>query len=104
MLDDDGVPGLAVVMMREMSARGEKIGLHGFDAIDDRIATTRKLGAFRTAMLQDMEAGRALALDPFLGALVELARRLAGTTQTMDGTYGLTRLLAQNLSEQAATR
>ncbi|WP_300587690.1 2-dehydropantoate 2-reductase [Marivita sp.] len=100
-LDDDGVRGLAIAMMREMSRLGEIIGLHGFDDIDERIATTRKLGAFRTSMLQDVEAGRTLELDPILGSLVELARKLEIPTPTMDGIYGLTRLLAQSLGEQS---
>lgn len=101
MLNDDGVRGLVTAMMREMSALGEKIGMQGFDDIDERIATTRKLGAFRTSMLQDVEAGRALELDPILGALVELARKMKVATPTMDGVYGLTRLLAQSLEAKA---
>ncbi len=101
MLDDDGVRGLAVAMMHEMSTLGEKIGLHGFDNIDERLAGTRKLGAFRSSMLQDVEAGRALELDPIPGALVELSRRLNVPTPTMDGVYGLTRLLAQSLGHGA---
>lgn len=101
MLDDDGVRGLTVAMMREMAAVGDRIGLHGFDDIDGRIETTRKLGAFRTSMLQDVEAGRTLELDPILGALVELAHKLNVPTPTMDGVYGLTRLLAQSLQGSA---
>ena len=93
MLDDDGVRGLAVAMMEEMSDVGTRIGLTGFDDIPARIAMTRKLGAFRTSMLQDLDAGRALELDPILGALVELARRLKVRTPVMDGVFGLTRLL-----------
>ena len=99
MLDDDGVRGLAVAMMREMSAVGAQIGLTGFDDVAARIETTRKLGAFRTSMLQDVDAGRALELDPILGALVELARKLDVPTPVMDGIYGLTRLLDQGLRE-----
>lgn len=99
MLDDDGVRGLAVAMMREMSAVGARIGLTGFDDIEARIGTTRKLGAFRTSMLQDVDAGRALELDPILGALVELARQLDVQTPVMDGVYGLTRLLDQSLRD-----
>lgn len=97
MLDDDGVRGLAVTMMREMSAVGARIGLTGFDDVDARIATTRKLGTFRTSMLQDVDAGRALELDPILGAVVELARKLDVPTPVMDGVHGLARLLDQNL-------
>ena len=99
MLDDDGVRGLAVTMMREMSAVGARIGLTGFDDVEARIETTRKLGAFRTSMLQDVDAGRALELDPILGALVELSRRLDVPTPVMDGVYGLTRLLERSLKD-----
>ena len=97
MLDDDGVRRLAITMMREMSDVGARIGLTGFDDVEARIETTRKLGAFRTSMLQDVEAGRTLELDPILGALVELARKLDVPTPVMDGVYGLTRLLDQSL-------
>lgn len=99
MLDDDGVRGLAAAMMQEMSAVGAVIGLTGFDDIDARMTTTRKIGAFRTSMLQDVEAGRAMELDPILGALVELARHVQVPTPFMDGIYGLTRLLDQNLRQ-----
>ena len=103
MLDDNGVRGLAIAMMQEMSAVGERIGLTGFDDVDARIKTTRKLGAFRSSMLQDVEAGRVLELDPILGSLVELSRTLAVPTPVMDGVYGLTRLLDRNLQDRAAT-
>lgn len=101
MLDDDGVRRLAITMMQEMSALGARIGLTGFDDLDARIETTRKLGAFRTSMLQDVDAGRALELDPILGALVELARFLDVPTPVMDGIYGLARLLDQSLAGKA---
>lgn len=102
MLDDDGVRGLAISMMREMSALGARIGVSGFDDVEARMATTRKLGAFRTSMLQDVDAGRALEIDPILGTLVELARNLEAPTPVMDGVYGLTRLLDQSLQKTAA--
>jgi len=97
MLADDGVRALAGTMMREMAVLGARIGLSGFDDIEARLATTRKLGAFRTSMLQDVDAGRALELDPILGALVELSARLEVPTPVMDGIHGLTRLLDRNL-------
>lgn len=99
MLDDPGVRGLAVRMMEEMSALGTQIGLTGFDDIDAQIATTRKLGAFRTSMLQDVDAGRRLELAPILGALVELAGRLDVPVPVMDGIHGLARLLDESLGE-----
>lgn len=96
-LDDDGARGMAISMMREMSALGTQIGLTGFDDPEERIALTRRLGAFRTSMLQDIEAGRPIELDPILGGLVELGRHLGEATPVMEGVYGLARLLDANL-------
>ncbi|MBK1662884.1 ketopantoate reductase family protein, partial [Paracraurococcus ruber] len=76
MLEDDGVRGLVEAMMREMAAIGARIGLPIGQSIPDRLVVTRRLGAFRTSMLQDLEAGRRLELGPVLGCLVDLARHL----------------------------
>lgn len=70
---DPGASSVIHTMMKEMADLGARIGLDGFDDIEGRMATTRKLGAIRTSMLQDVEAGRAIELGPILGALVELA-------------------------------
>ncbi len=88
---------LVLAMMREMAAPGERIGLSGLGDPEARIAVTRRLGAFRTSMLQDLEAGRALELGPILGALVELAGHLGQPAPALAGVLGLTRLLAANL-------
>ncbi|MGG5812427.1 2-dehydropantoate 2-reductase [Falsiroseomonas sp. CW058] len=94
MLEDDGVRGLAEAMMREMDAIGQRIGLAPLDDVAARMAVTRRLGAFRTSMLQDWEAGRRLELGPVLGALVEMADRLGEPAPAMRGVHGLVRLLA----------
>lgn len=97
LLDDDHVRSLIQAMMREMTEIGALIGLTGFDELDERIAITRKFGPIRTSMLQDLEAGRPLELDPILGGLLELARYLGHPTPTMDGVYGPARILDRNL-------
>lgn len=102
LLDDPGGRGLVIAMMREMAALGERIGLSGFDDFEGRINETRKLGAIRTSMLQDVEAGREIEIGPILGALVELARHLDQPTPVMDGICGLARLLDRNLRERRA--
>jgi 2-dehydropantoate 2-reductase len=94
MLEDAGVRGLVETMMAEMAALGERIGLPMGQDIPARIAVTRRLGAFRTSMLQDLEAGRRLELGPLLGSLVELAAHLGQPAPTLAGVHGLTRLLA----------
>lgn len=103
MLDDDRLRELALTMMREMSTLGEHIGLPGFQDFDARIETTRKLGAIRTSMLQDIEAGRPIEIDPILGGLVELARHLQQPTPAMNGVYALARMLDRNLRNEGAS-
>jgi 2-dehydropantoate 2-reductase len=55
---------------------------------------TRKLGAFKTSMLQDAEAGRPLELDVLLAAPREIAAKVGMKTPYMDALHGLTRLFA----------
>jgi 2-dehydropantoate 2-reductase len=93
MLDEPGVRGLAEAMMAEMDGLGQRIGLAPLGDIAARMAVTRRIGAFRTSMLQDWEAGRRLELGPILGALVEMADRLDHPAPAMRGVHGLVRLL-----------
>jgi 2-dehydropantoate 2-reductase len=71
---------------------------------DERHAVTRKLGAFKTSMLQDAEAGRAIELDSIVGAVREIGQRLGVATPSIDALLGLTRLFARvhGLYPQAA--
>ena len=95
MLDDPGVHGLVVAMMREMAAIGAGIGLPIAQSIEERTVVTRRLGAFRTSMLQDLEAGRRLEIGPIVGALVELAQHLGIEAPVTAGVHGLVSLLAR---------
>ncbi|SDE26204.1 2-dehydropantoate 2-reductase [Belnapia rosea] len=97
MLEDDGVRGLVEAMMAEMAALGDRIGLPTGQTIAERMAVTRRLGPFRTSMLQDLEAGRPLELGPVLGGLVELAAHLGQPAPMLAAVHGLARLLARNL-------
>lgn len=102
MLDDAGIRGLVVAMMREMAEIGARIGLPITQDPEQRIAVTRRLGAFRTSMLQDLEAGRTLEIGPLLGGLVELADHLDLDAPQLRGVHGLVRLLARNLGLDGA--
>jgi 2-dehydropantoate 2-reductase len=96
-LDDAGTRSVITAMMQEMAQLGELVGLSGFNDIEGRLAVTRRLGAFRTSMLQDVEAARAIELGPILGGLVELGERLGHPMPIMSGIHGLARLLDRNL-------
>jgi len=97
MIDDPGTHGLMVMLMQEMAGIGARIGLPLTEDIPARIAVARRLGAFRTSMLQDLEAGRRLELGPIIGALVELADQLGMAVPVTRGIHGMTRLLAGTL-------
>ena len=58
------------------------------------MAVTRKLGAFKTSMLRDAEAGRALEIDALIGAVHEIGQRVGLPTPNIGALLGLVRLMA----------
>jgi 2-dehydropantoate 2-reductase len=92
MLDDPGVRGLIRTMMLEMQALGARIGLALDMTPEGRMDITRKLGDFKTSMLRDTEAGRGIEIEPILGALVEIADRLAEPVPNLRSVLGLVRV------------
>lgn len=96
MLDDPLVAQFVLRVMAEAAQVGGRIGCPIEESGHDRMAVTRKLGAFKTSMLQDVEAGRPLELDQLLGAPREIARLLNIATPDIDALLGLTRLFAQS--------
>ncbi len=94
-LDDPEVRGLCSAVMEEVAAVGRRIGCTIDQTPEDRHAVTRKLGAFKTSMLQDVEAGRAIELDGIVGAVREIARHVDVATPCLDALYGLTRLMGR---------
>jgi 2-dehydropantoate 2-reductase len=94
-LDDPLVSDFCTAAMREAAAIGALIGCRIVETPQDRQAVARKLGAFKTSMLQDVEAGRMLELDGIVGAVAEIGRRLAVPTPNIDALLGLTRLFAR---------
>ncbi|MGM9514752.1 2-dehydropantoate 2-reductase [Roseateles sp. DB2] len=91
---------LAARMMSEAQAIGEHLGVQFKVSLDKRIAGAEAVGAHKTSMLQDVEAGRALELEALLGAVVELARITGLPSPNLDAVYALTRLLGQTLQAQ----
>jgi 2-dehydropantoate 2-reductase len=64
---------LAVDVMTEVRDVAAALG-HGPEiSIERRLAGAERVGAHRTSMLQDLEAGKALELAPLVVAVVELA-------------------------------
>jgi 2-dehydropantoate 2-reductase len=96
-LGDDLVRGFVSAVMLEAKAIGENIGIPIDQQPEDRHAVTRKLGAFKTSMLQDVEAGKAVELDGLVSAVRELGQLTGVKTPFTDALLGLSRLQAQML-------
>ena len=81
--------------MLEAGAVGERIGCSIRQTPEDRHAITARLGAFKSSMQQDTEAGRAIELDAIVGAVHELGRRVGVPTPNVDALFGQTRLFGR---------
>ena len=93
---------LAATMMREGQAVAEKLGVTFKISLDQRIAGAAAIGAHKTSMLQDVEAGRALELEALVGSVVELGRITDTPTPVISAIHATTSLLARTLAAQRA--
>ena len=97
LLDDALVRGFMSRVMLEARAIGECIGIPIAQEPEDRHAITRKLGTFKTSMLQDVEAGKPVELDALVSAVRELGQMTGVATPFTDALLGLSRLHARGL-------
>jgi 2-dehydropantoate 2-reductase len=96
MVDDPKVQGVLRKLMSEVISIGQALGSDPNESIDDRIAGTKKGAAMhKTSMLQDLERGRPMEIDPIIGAAAELAALVGVETPTIDTVLALVRLRAQ---------
>lgn len=97
LLEDATIRGCMAEAMDELAAIGAAIGCPITETADDRMAVTARLGAFKSSMLQDVEAGRPIEIEALLGAPREIAARIGIATPQLDRLYALTRLMGENL-------
>lgn len=95
LVDDPGVGRLFATMMSECLGLGRHLGLTLPTTVEQRMAQTRQLGAIRSSMLQDLEAGRGVELDAILGAPIECARALGYPVPTLEQIFALAGLRAR---------
>lgn len=80
--------------MEEVDAVARRLGVELPVTIDQRIRGAARVGAHKTSMLQDLEAGRPMEIDAVAGAVVELAGRLSVPVPHLETIYGCVKLLA----------
>ena len=92
---------LAAEMMREAGAVAERLGLRLRISVEQRIEGAEKVGAHKTSMLQDVEAGRPLEIAPLIGAFVELGQLTETPMPATAAVYALVSLLDARLRKEA---
>jgi 2-dehydropantoate 2-reductase len=93
---------LAAAMMREAQTVGEAFGVRFRISIERRIAGAEAVGAHKTSMLQDVEAGRPIEIDVLLGSVVELGQLAKVATPHLDAVYAVAKLLDETLLGKAS--
>jgi 2-dehydropantoate 2-reductase len=94
-LADDLVREFTSRVMLEAREIGARIGVPIEQMPEDRHQITRKLGAFRTSMLQDVEAGKSVELDAIVTVVKDLGQLTGVPTPFTDALLGLARLHAR---------
>ncbi|HEV2551139.1 MAG TPA: 2-dehydropantoate 2-reductase [Stellaceae bacterium] len=92
-----GDPDLRPILsaaMSECQKVAERFGTRFGRSIETRIEEARRLGAFKTSMLQDFENDRPLEIEALVDAVVELGRHVAVATPTLAALGAMARLRA----------
>ena len=79
-------------MMLEAQAIAEKLGIKFPIDVERRIDGGAAVGAHRTSMLQDLDAGRPMEIDALVGSVQELGRVTQTPTPTIDTVLALIKL------------
>lgn len=93
---DPGTRALAKNMMLEAQAIGEKLGARFKVDVERRVDGAAKVGAHRTSMLQDVEAGKPIELDALLSSVQEMGRLVGVETPYVDAVLALARQMGRS--------
>jgi 2-dehydropantoate 2-reductase len=99
-----GTASLVREIMAETEAVAGKLGIELPISIDQRMAGAEKVGAHKTSMLQDYEAGRPMELEAVVGAVIELGDRLGVAMPATRAMYACAKFLDDARAMQRAPR
>lgn len=91
-IGDELVWRFASNVMTEAKRVGARLGIEIQEEPEDRYQLLKELGAFKSSMLQDVEAGRPLEIDALVTSVTEAARLVGEPTPSIDALLGLVRL------------
>jgi len=75
--------------MLETQAIAETFGVRFRVDVERRIEGARKVGAHKTSMLQDLERGRPMEIDPLVAVVQEMGRLTGIPTPALDAVLAL---------------
>jgi 2-dehydropantoate 2-reductase len=104
MVGHPDVSRLVREVMAETEAVAARLGIELPVSIDQRMAGAGKVGAHKTSMLQDLEAGRPMEIDAVAGAVVELGDRLGVPMPSTRAVYACAKLLGDGAVFHRASR
>jgi 2-dehydropantoate 2-reductase len=96
-LKDDDVRAFMSRAMLEAGDVSRRVGIALPVSPEERHLLAAQLGAFKTSMLQDVEALRPIELDALVGSVIEIAGRLGVEVPNIRALMGLARLRARRL-------
>ena len=82
-------------MMEEARQVAEALGASFAVGVEERMDMAARVGAHRTSMLQDVEAGRPAELDALLGVVLELGALVGLGTPSLQLVYDLCKFRCQ---------
>lgn len=97
---DRGARAVITAMMAEARRIGERLGVSFPMSIEQRIKAAEDVGPHKSSMLQDLEAGRSMEIEPLIGVIVELGRLVDVPTPTLEMIYDLVVLRARQLDDR----
>lgn len=101
---DEETARLVRRIMTETETVAARLGIELPISIDQRMAGAEKVGAHKTSMLQDYEAGRPLELEAVVGAVVELGERLGVDMPATRAMYACARFLDAHRAARVVPR
>ena len=94
LIADPGTRRIAIAVMTEAEQVANRLGIRFDMSVEARIDGLKRLGAYKTSALQDVEARRPIELGALADAVVEIAKRLEIPTPTLETMAALARMRA----------
>ena len=91
-------------VMREAEAVAARLDIELPISIEQRMAGAEKVGAHKTSMLQDLEAGRPMEIEAVVGAVVELGERLGVPVPVTRAVYACVKLLDEKVGRSESRK